>query len=69
MYLVVTIVGLLSISEALDGKWDMTGHLSFNLMKEENLEVHNAKIFCHGWSSRATRLGCTSGIKIPRLLL
>ena len=47
IYLVATIVGLLSISEALDGKWDTVGHLSFNLMKEENLEVHNAKIFRH----------------------
>ena len=47
MYLVATIVGLLSISEPLDGKWDTVGHLSFNLMKEENIEVHNAKIFRH----------------------
>ena len=43
--LVVTFFCLFSISGASNSKWDTVGRLSYNLMKEENLEVHDTKLF------------------------
>ena len=39
------IVCLFTISQALEDGWDTVDQLSYNLMKEENLEVHNTKLF------------------------
>ena len=41
----LTILCLFASSEASSGEWQTAGHLSYNLMKGENLEVHDTKLF------------------------